>query len=68
MNISDAVMVAEMEAEQTGKWNAMCDHPEVVELTEQLYNGLIHPLEYADAVKAHAVKAGIYWHMAPGAA
>lgn len=37
----------------------MCDDPEVQELTNQLANGLIHPLEYADAVKRIALKYNI---------
>ena len=38
---------------------AMCDDAEVKELLTQLFNGLIHPLEYADAVKRIATRYGI---------
>lgn len=45
--------------EHVSKYWAMCDDPTVQELTTQLANGLIHPLEYADAVRRIAADFGI---------
>lgn len=38
---------------------AMCERDDVQKLTQQLTDGLIHPLEYADAIKRIGAELGI---------
>ena len=38
---------------------AICNDPEAVELLRQLWNGLIHPLEYAAAIILVASNYGV---------
>lgn len=58
----DEVLAAKAAFTETPELKAFRDfaeHPEVVELTDQLSGGLIHPLEYVGKVVTLAAQLGI---------